>query len=173
MQITEAVKHLLIINVLVFLATFTIFNEQYLNYALYYPETPKFRIWQVITHLFLHGNPSHLLFNMLSLFFIGPVLENRLGTRRFIIFYFVAGIGGALLHILYKYIVIHYIYPNMEFMMMFIPIPIKAKYLAIFTIAADFLWGMSGYQTGIGHFAHLGGALFGFLLIVYWTKKGA
>ena len=201
MQITEAVKHLLIINVLVFLATFTIFNEQYLNYALYYPETPKFKIWQVITHLFLHGNPSHLLFNMLSLFFIGPVLENRLGTRRFIIFYFVAGIGGALLHILYKFIVIHYIggdistayipalgasgainglfialaylYPNMEFMMMFIPVPIKAKYLAIFTIAADFLWGMSGYQTGIGHFAHLGGALFGFLLIVYWTKKGA
>ena len=82
-QVTETVKHLLIINVLAFLASATIFQEQYLQFALYYPETNYFKPWQIVTHLFLHGSPSHLLFNMLSLFFIGPMLENRLGSKRF------------------------------------------------------------------------------------------
>ena len=64
-----------------------------------------------------------------------------------------------------------YLFPNIELYLMLIPFPIKAKYLAIFTLAADLLWGLSGQSTGIAHFAHLGGALFGFLLLLYWTRK--
>lgn len=198
LPLTEGVKHLLIINILVFMACATIFKEQYLQFALYYPGLPQFKIWQVVTHLFLHGGIQHLFFNMMSLFFIGPMIEHRLGMKRFFIFYFVAGIGGALLHIGYKYfsfyygsdpgsiiipalgasgainglfVALAYLYPDVEMMLLFFPMPVKAKYLAMITITADLLWGLSGMQTGIGHFAHLGGALFGFLLIWYWTKN--
>ena len=154
--------------------------------------------WQVITHMFMHGSFNHVFFNKLMLFFIGPMMEQSLGTKRFVTYYFACGLGGAILHIVSKFIVIHYLghdeemnipvlgasgainglfvglaylYPNMPMNLMFIPIPIKAKYLAIFFIAADLLWGLSGYQTGIAHYAHLGGALFGLLMLMYWKRR--
>jgi membrane associated rhomboid family serine protease len=196
--ITEAVKHLLILNVLVFLGTTTLMNEDRYVLALFYPESPFFHPWQLVTHMFMHANLSHLMFNMLSLFFIGPMMENSLGTKRFITFFAVCGFGGALLHLAFKWYQINidgdyalmnvpalgasgainglfiglaYLFPNIELYLMLIPFPIKAKYLAIFTLAADLLWGLSGQSTGIAHFAHLGGALFGFLLLLYWTRK--
>lgn len=85
--ITEAVKHLLILNVLVFLGTTTLMNEDRYVLALFYPESPFFHPWQLVTHMFMHANLSHLMFNMLSLFFIGPMMENSLGTKRFITFF--------------------------------------------------------------------------------------
>lgn len=196
--ITEAVKHLLILNVLVFLGTTTLMNEDRYVLALFYPESPFFHPWQLVTHMFMHANLSHLMFNMLSLFFIGPMMENSLGTKRFVTFFAVCGFGGAFLHLAFKWYQIHvygdyalmnvpalgasgainglfiglaYLFPNIELYLMLIPFPIKAKYLAIFTLAADLLWGLSGQSTGIAHFAHLGGALFGFLLLLYWTRK--
>jgi membrane associated rhomboid family serine protease len=196
--ITEAVKHLLILNVLVFLGTTTLMNEDRYVLALFYPESPFFHPWQLVTHMFMHANLSHLMFNMLSLFFIGPMMENSLGSKRFITFFAVCGFGGALLHLAFKWYQINidgdyalmnvpalgasgainglfiglaYLFPNIELYLMLIPFPIKAKYLAIFTLAADLLWGLSGQSTGIAHFAHLGGALFGFLLLLYWTRK--
>ena len=199
-NLTETVKHLLIINVLVFMGVNTFLDDaQALRYfALFYPESPLFQPWQLVTHMFMHGSLTHLLFNMMSLFFIGPLMENTLGTKRFLLFYFVCGIGGALLHIVFNYYQLHflqdidvlripavgasgainglfiglaYLFPNIEMMLMFIPVPIKAKYLAIGLLIYDLFSGISGMNSGIAHFAHLGGALFGFLLLLHWTRR--
>ncbi|MBK9379353.1 MAG: rhomboid family intramembrane serine protease [Saprospiraceae bacterium] len=194
MQLTQIVKHLLIINILVYLGTMALPREYF---ALYYPGSEHFHPWQIIISMFMHGSPSHLLFNMLSLFFIGPFMENRLGSKRFLIFYLASGIGGSILHLLVQYYQIQYqgmtylteipvlgasgainglfiglayLYPDLEMMLLFLPIPIKAKYMAIAMVALDFVYGVTGTQPGIAHFAHLGGALFGLLLIIYWTK---
>jgi membrane associated rhomboid family serine protease len=197
-QITDAVKHLIIINVILFLASVSIFGEYKYSFYLFYPESPLFQPWQIITHMFMHASFNHIFFNMLMLFFIGPMMEQDLGTKRFVGFYFMCGLGGAFLHLLSKFILIHYfnhseeinipvvgasgainglfiglayLYPNLPMYLMFIPIPIKAKYLAIFFIAGDLIWGLSGYNTGIAHYAHLGGALFGLLLLWYWKRR--
>jgi len=197
--ITEAVKHLLIINILIFLGTNTFMgDEQRLILALFSPESVFFRPWQIVTHMFMHGNFEHLMFNMLALFFIGPMMENYLGTKRFLSYFFICGLGGAFLHLAIKWYVIHitgddsmvnvpalgasgainglfiglaYLFPNLEMYLMFIPIPIKAKYIAFFAIAIDLIGGLSGYQSGIAHFAHLGGALFGFLFLKSWKRN--
>lgn len=197
--ITNSVKHLIIINVLVFMGVNTFFrnNEAIPYLALFYPESEFYKPWQIITHMFMHGGVSHLLFNMLSLFFIGPLMETYLGSKRFLTFYFVCGFGGAILHFIFQYYTYHflgndsvlytpavgasgainglfiglaYLFPNIEMYMMFIPVPIKAKYLAIGLLVYDLFSGMTGMSTGIAHFAHLGGALFGFLLLVHWRK---
>lgn len=197
-QITEAVKHLIIINVILFLASISILGEYKFYLYLFYPESPMFRPWQVITHMFMHGSFNHVFFNMLMLFFIGPLMEQNLGTKKFVTYYFACGMGGAILHVLSKFVMIHYfnnyeemnipvvgasgainglfiglayLYPNLPMNLMFIPIPIKAKYMAIFFIAGDLIWGLSGYHTGIAHYAHLGGALFGFLLLMFWKRN--
>ncbi|MBK9720075.1 MAG: rhomboid family intramembrane serine protease [Saprospiraceae bacterium] len=197
-QITEAVKHIIIINVILFLGAMTLMGDYKYYLYLFYPESPYFKPWQIITHMFMHGNINHILFNMLSLFFIGPMMESDLGTKRFLTFYFGCGLGGAILHIISKFILIQcfghaeeinipvvgasgainglfiglaYLYPNMPMSLLFIPIPIKAKYLAFLLIGGDLIWGASGYHTGIAHFAHLGGALFGFLMLYYWRHK--
>lgn len=197
-QITDAVKHLIIINVIMFLATMSVMGDYKYYLYLFYPESPMYKFWQFITHMFMHGSFGHLFFNMLTLLFIGPLMENDLGTRRFVLYYFSCGLGGALLHILSKFVLIHYfnsidelnipvvgasgainglfvglayLYPNLPMNLMFIPIPIKAKYLAIFFIVADLLWGLSGYHTGIAHYAHLGGAFCGLFMLMYWRKR--
>ncbi len=197
-QITEAVKHLIIINVIAFLASMSVLGEYKYYFYLFYPGSDLFQPWQLITHMFMHGGFSHIFFNMLMLFFIGPLMEQSLGTKKFAFYYIACGLGGAVLHIFSKYVLIHYfnnydeynipvvgasgainglfvglayLYPNLPMHLMFIPIPIKAKYLAIFFIAADLLWGMSGYHTGIAHYAHLGGAFCGLLLLMYWKRR--
>lgn len=198
MQITEAVKHLLFINLILFFASLGLMGDFKYQLYLFYPESEYFKPWQIITHMFMHGSMNHILFNMLSLFFIGPMMEYSLGTKRFVSFYLACGMGGAILHVLFKFITIHYfgvsaeldipmvgasgainglfvglayLYPEMPMSLLFIPVPIKAKYLAIFFIVADLLWGLSGYVTGIAHFAHLGGALVGFLLLYFWRNN--
>ncbi|MBP8726606.1 MAG: rhomboid family intramembrane serine protease [Saprospiraceae bacterium] len=198
-QLTPAVKHLLFINAIMFFASLSLMAEYKHVLYLFYPESPMFRPWQVITHMFMHGSMNHILFNMLSLFFIGPLMEQSLGTRKFAVYYIACGMGGAVLHVVSKFIAIHYmgdlgeinvpvvgasgainglfvglayLYPNLPMSLLFIPIPVKAKYLAMFFIAGDLIWGLSGYQTGIAHYAHLGGALIGFLLLYFWKVKG-
>lgn len=197
--ITEAVKHLLIINIIIFFATATlpIGPEISQFMAWHYPTSMLHKPWQVVTHMFAHGSLNHLMFNMLSLFFIGPMMEATLGMKKFISYYFICGFGGVLLHLAFQFYQIQYLgndyltdigmvgasgainglfiglaylFPNVEMMLMFIPIPIKAKYLAIAFIAIDLFSGVSGYGSGIAHFAHLGGALFGFLMLLYWRK---
>lgn len=97
------VKNLIIINVIVFLATTVLQKlgiidlDYYL--ALFYPSSPFFEPWQIVTHLFMHGGWAHLFFNMFALWMFGNVIENVMGPKRFLIFYFICGFGAAALHL--------------------------------------------------------------------------
>ncbi|MCQ2131671.1 MAG: rhomboid family intramembrane serine protease [Bacteroidales bacterium] len=97
-NIPAATKNIIITNVIVFLGILV--NEGFMveNFALFYPASQYFRPWQFLTHMFMHGGFFHLFFNMYTLFFFGCVLENTIGLRKFVIFYFVCGLGSAALH---------------------------------------------------------------------------
>ncbi len=98
------IKNLLIINVIVFLATYVFKKMGLINLdaylALFHWDSPLFRPWQIITHLFMHGDFGHLFFNMFALWMFGNVIENVFGPKRFLVFYFVCGLGAALCHML-------------------------------------------------------------------------
>lgn len=98
------IKNLIIINVLVFATTYVLQQGNIVDldyyFALFHWKSPMFKPWQVITHLFMHGSISHLFFNMFALWMFGNVIENTLGAKRFLIFYFVCGLGAALCHML-------------------------------------------------------------------------
>lgn len=194
------VKHLLIINILVYIATVTIFVEYREMLAMHfpYPGYELFKPYQVVTHFFMHGNEQHLLFNMLSLVFIGPIIEQVMGPKRFLNYYILCALGATFLDVAVKYAMIYilgeyphpmsaswgasgaiygvlvafaYLFPNQKLMLIFPPIPIKAKFLVGGLILMDLFFGISGVSTGIGHFAHIGGAAAGFMLIWYWYKR--
>src|SRR5690554_2465175 len=101
-QITPVVKQLLIVNVILFVGTFLV-PELTSYFALYYPENPNFRIWQVITHMFMHGGVMHILFNMFALYSFGSVLEQIWGGKKFFLFYILCGLGAAVLHTAVNY----------------------------------------------------------------------
>lgn len=193
-RLSDGVKHLIIINALVFFGAMTLngFGISAQTLALHHPGSPDFRIWQFITHFFMHGSFNHLMFNMLSLYFLGGMVETYLGTKRFIKFYMITGLMASLINIFVYFISENYmggslgfyapvigasgavygvliafasLFPDARLMLLFPPIPIKARYLAIGIILIDVFSGFSGYRTGIAHFAHLGGALVGFILI--------
>ena len=225
------VKNLIIINALVYLAQLTL-DKMYgiTERLMLWPAMPEklhrylveagalsaddgFKPYQIATHLFLHAPPPmffHIRFNIVTLWMFGRVLENVWGGKRFLLFYFVSGLGAAALHLGMQYIRcgellsafeagdIHsvrdhigaaspalgasgaimgvmaafaYLFPNTELYIMFIPVPVKAKW-AMLGLAAIDLFGGVAKVTGdnIAHFAHLGGALTGFLLVLYWNK---
>ena len=210
------VKHLLIVNVLMFLATFTFerFNIDLTNIlGLHFFKASDFRIYQIITYMFMHANFGHLFFNMFALWMFGNTLENIWGSKRFLLFYMVCGIGAGLCQEVVQYI--QYVttlseyatvnmggqivpmsdYLNMmntvgasgaiyglllAFGMMFPDsriylyffIPIKAKWFVIGYAVIELLLGFQGVDN-VAHFAHLGGMLFGLLLILYWRKNPA
>jgi rhomboid-like protein len=132
----------------------------------------------------------HILFNMFGLFMFGRILENLWGPKRFLLFYLACGLGAAIAHLGVQYLMgtasmavgasgavmgifvaFGYLFPNTELMIIPIPIPVKAKWLVLVYIAID-LFGGFGNISGdnVAHFAHLGGALTGFLLVLYWNK---
>lgn len=188
------VKNLIIINVLVFVAQL-IFDKQYdltLKLGLWPIGTPFFEPYQVFTHMFAHSPTFifHIIMNMLILYSFGRILENIWGPKRFLFFYLACGVGAAAAHLIMQYLMggfsfavgasgaimgvfvaFAYLFPNTELMIIPIPIPIKAKWLAIAYIAFD-LFGGFGKVTGdnIAHFAHLGGALTGFIIVLIWNK---
>ena len=103
-SITDGVKHLLIINVIMFGATILINPEMmYSNYGLFFPENNTFRIWQIFTHMFMHGGLSHILFNMFALYMFGTAVEQVYGTNKFLLLYFSSGLGAALIALLFSY----------------------------------------------------------------------
>lgn len=211
------VKNLLIINVLFFLATIAtdvvlhIDLKDYLG--LHYIGASDFQPFQLVTYMFMHGNFAHLFFNMFALWMFGNTLENIWGANRFLLFYFVCGIGAGLVQELVQYIQFvttlegyepvriaanHIIsmddYLNMmttvgasgavygillAFGMMFpnstlyiyFAIPIKAKWFVLLYGIIELYSGLNGADN-VAHFAHLGGMLFGLILILYWKKKG-
>ena len=103
-SITDGVKHLLIINVIMFGATILSNPEMmYSNYGLFFPENNTFRIWQLFTHMFMHGGLSHILFNMFALYMFGTAVEQIYGTNKFLLLYFSSGLGAALIALLFSY----------------------------------------------------------------------
>ncbi|MDZ4709393.1 MAG: rhomboid family intramembrane serine protease [Saprospiraceae bacterium] len=202
LRLTDVVKQLLIINGILFLISRLPLYQYFPDLALYYPGSVSFRPYQIVTHMFMHGNLSHLFFNMFMLATFGPMLEALWGSKRFLFFYLFCGVGAILVHLLFWYIEISGLdafqysmylqqsgsvvgasgalfgilvaygmyFPNQQLMLLFPPIPMKAIYLVIFAIVLELVMVAQGAQTQIAHFAHLGGALFGFLIIVYWRK---
>lgn len=109
-RITETVKVLLIINVLFFIGSSTLGPKAYELFALWFPENGNFRVWQLITHMFMHGSFSHILFNMFALYMFGSLMEQTLGRNKFLFIYFSAGLGAAGLQILFSYYNFHSAY---------------------------------------------------------------
>jgi membrane associated rhomboid family serine protease len=195
-----AIKHLLIINVLVFLASNTPGIGAILRtYAPLFPvESQNFYPWQLITYMFMHGNLMHILFNLFALWMFGQAIENMWGTNRFTIYYFLTGIGAGLLHILINndpvatsqglvfiptvgasgavygiLLAFGMMFPDRYIVLLIPPIPIKAKYFVAIFGAIELFSGIMRTETGIAHFAHLGGMVVGFILIKYWGLKGS
>lgn len=256
MKMTEMVKHLLIINIIFFLGTYLV-PISFELLSLHYFETDKFHFWQPLTHMFLHDKRTlmHIFFNMFALVSFGSPLEHYWGSKRFLLFYFVCGLGAGLIHSVVNYFEIHhtleyishlnlnsehihtilnadylfnengfplddeiyklgsslgitnrddlvymanvaaqssseavgasgaiygllvafaFMFPNAELGIMFIPIPIKAKYFVPAIVLMDLFSGITGFSIfggGIAHFAHVGGALFGFILMWIWRNR--
>lgn len=197
LRITDVVKNLLIINVIVFFAVRYLIPVEGIErfFVLVYPwlELPdpasgvvyKFEPVQIVTHMFMHGDERHLLFNMLGLFFLGPLVESALGPKRFFTLYILSGLFASLLHMLVSPSAVvgasgaiygilaafATMFPNIEMMLMFIPVPVKAKYMALGLLAIGLYMGLAGSSDGIAHLAHVGGAIMGFILIRYWRMQ--
>ncbi len=231
------VKNLLIINGLFFLATIsldTAFDTNLIKtLGLHMPGSPDFEPYQLVTHMFMHGNFSHIFFNMFALWMFGTAIENIMGSKRFLVYYLVTGFGAAFLHLGVSYwetislrnellasgysaedlrqfiqtgrynilpgaserTLVHFLmkyfiptvgasgavygillafgmfFPN-NYIYLFMAIPIKAKYAVIGFGAMALFFGVAAREgDNVAHFAHLGGMVFGYLLIKYWRQK--
>ena len=186
------VKNLIIINVIVFVAQYMLDEKYGITdlFALWPIDSPKFKPYQIATHMFTHGGVSHILFNMFSLWMFGRILETVWGPKRFLLFYLISGVGAAAVHLAVQHFTggyaaavgasgaimgllaaFGYLFPNTELYMMFIPIPIKAKWGVLIFVAIDLFGGIGRFAgDNIAHFAHLGGAATGFILVLIWNK---
>ena len=209
------VKNLLIINVLLFLATFTLnrFHIDLTNIlGLHFFKASDFRLYQLVTYMFMHGNFEHLFFNMFALWMFGSTLENIWGSKRFLLFYMVCGLGAGLCQEVVQYIeyttsLVNYgtvnmgghivpmsaylnlmntvgasgaiyglllafgmMFPN-EYVYLYFLVPIRTKWFIIGMVVIELVSGFYG-GGNIAHFAHLGGMLFGLIMILNWKKKG-
>lgn len=205
-QIPTVTKNLVAINILMFIATLINENFMVANFAMFYPASPFFKPWQILTHMFMHGGFWHIFFNMYSLLMFGSILERSLGPKKYLIFYFVTGLGAVALHTgvewlqarvfiangiaqAYQQLLVTptlgasgaiygvligfaMLYPQARLTLIFPPIPMTAKWLVIIFAAIELFSGINGIQDGVAHFAHLGGMLFGWLLIRWWRKQG-
>lgn len=195
-RLTDVVKNLLIINVLVFLCAHVLPSKDFIpDLAFYHNRFDEFKPYQIVTYMFDHAGFRHLIFNMLGLFFLGPFVEKFLGAKRFLILYLtcgfvalashyawqtyllkngiavgpVVGASGCVYGVLIAFAVL---FPNVKLMLLFPPIPIKARYLAIGLIALDIFQQVANRPgDNVAHIAHLGGAFTGAFLIWYWYKR--
>ena len=236
-RITEAVKHLVIINAIFFIVPQLAPNLGLQSmFALYFPESPNFGFWQFLTHMFMHGGFTHILFNRYALWAFGTPLEQIWGKNKFLFFYFSAGLGAGAIYTLVNYFQFNSVYdqliaiglsggeiqqiletgsynsqilnaisetdlseffatyhtpavgasgaiygilvafgmtfPNAKLALIFFPVPIAAKYFIPAIILGDLFFGMTSYSIGnVAHFAHIGGALIGFLIAWYWKQN--
>ncbi len=184
------VVNLIIINCLGLMAT-TIFPTLSLYLGLHSPQSPMFKLYQVVTYMFLHGSLSHLFFNMFALWMFGRTLENIMGAKRFLTYYMVCGVGAGLLQLGIGVVSPYYLtvgasgavfglllafgmlFPNAVIMLLIPPIPIKAKWFVVIYGVLELFLGMGNFSgDNIAHFAHLGGMLWGLGLLLYWRKTG-
>jgi len=228
-KLTDGIKHLIIINVILFVAP-QLLQLDFTNIlALHFPENEHFGFWQYITHMFMHASFSHILFNMYGLWAFGTPLEQIWGKKKFLFFYFSAGLGAGIIYTLVNYYQFNEaletlvnsgisqneilelmnptkMYQNKDLQTMnqlyntpavgasgavygvlaafglyfkdaklaliFLPIPLAAKYFIPVMIFGDLFFGMTKYSVGnIAHFAHIGGALIGFIIAYSWKKN--
>ena len=233
-QIPPVVKNLLIINVIFFAAKYIITAVDLDQlFGAFYIDSPFFKVWQLITYMFMHGDIMHILFNMFALFTFGGVIENRWGAKRFINFYLITGLGAVALQMGVQAYEVYQItgsalnnpitnlvrehgyisgninipnltqqdsntllgiyggsmvgasgavfgllvafgmlYPNTELYIMFIPVPVKAKFIIPIYILFELSLGVAKVPgDSVAHYAHLGGALLGFILVKLWKDK--
>ena len=189
------VANLMRINILVFLAEILLpgrISNALLEFgALSFWKGGDFHIWQPLTYMFLHANFGHIFFNMFALWMFGRTLEYELGSKRFLTYYMVCGIGaaliqyftalafgelpmslvgasGAVMGLLLAFGVMH---PNAVIMLLIPPIPMKAKWFVIIYGVIELFLGWRGVGN-VAHFAHVGGMLWGFLLLHWWKQRG-
>jgi len=236
-QISRAVAALLIVNVAVFAAGLLVpgwGSPLAEKAALWFPANAHFGVWQGVTYMFLHGDMGHIFFNMFALVSFGSVLEREWGAGRFLLFYFLCGVGAGLIQVgvnwhefgeLHGRLVaagmtpadistlmttgrghfpadpaiaavlreLYHVYhgrmvgasgaiygllvafgclhPNAKLALMFVPVPVAAKFFIPALLALDLFSGVTGFSlfgAGIAHWAHLGGAAIGFLLMLLW-----
>ncbi len=224
------VKNLLIINGLFFLGTIA-YEPLTKLFGAYYYDSPYFKPWQIITHMFMHGGLAHIFFNMFALWMFGTAIERVWGPQKFLIYYLITGFGAFVLH----YAVIAWqvnglveqlgpqaietvktqgvqlwaegknyseplmgklnafynvpvvgasgavfgillafgmMFPDVRLMLLFFPVPIKAKYFVMGYGAIELFSGIANRPgDNTAHFAHLGGMLFGYILIKYWKRN--
>ena len=170
-QTPPVVKNLIIINVLVYMATALLpVGNQIMEYCALSLGTPFFHTYQFITYMFLHANFEHIFFNMFALWMFGRTLEYELGSQRFLTFYMVCGIGAALIQYL-PALAFGVMHPNAVIMLLIPPIPMKAKWFVIIYAVIELFLGWRGVGN-VAHFAHVGGMLWGFLLLQWWKRRG-
>lgn len=178
------VKHLLIINGLfAFAQTTPLVSPVMDTYLILYPmSSGLFYPWQLVSYMFLHGGFGHLFFNLFALWMFGQQIEHVWGTRRFVSYYLLSGVGAAFIHLLVSGspvigasggvfgILLAYgmMFPNRRILLLIPPVPIPAKFFVAGYGALELLNGLSASYSGVAHFAHLGGMVAGFLLIRYW-----
>jgi len=227
------VKNLLIINGLFFLAKIALEPNLDLSGLLgaFYWKSEHFQPWQIITHMFMHGNFMHIFFNMFALWMFGSAIEQVWGPKRFLEYYLITGLGAFVLHyaivawqanalvqevtpemlemvksegrqlmmngrnytdetlaqLNFAYnipvvgasgavfgllLAFGMMFPNTRLIMLFFPVPIKAKYFVMIFGAIELFSGVANRPgDNVAHFAHLGGMLFGYFLIKYWGKN--
>lgn len=180
---TPVVRFLLTANVAAFFVQMAL--PHIANAMVFVPQLALVRPWSVVTYMFLHGGLMHLGFNMLTLFFFGPQVEIRLGARRFAILYFIGGISGALVSLIFSSgspiigasagvfavsLAFAYFWPTAQILIWGI-LPVQARVLVIFTTIMAIYSGFGGANDGVAHFAHLGGYAGAFIYLRLLDRK--
>lgn len=201
-RIPTVTKALLVANIAMFLLQ-QVFDAAMLEWLALWPIVPGaglfsdaslFLPWQLASSAFLHGEPMHLIFNMLALVMFGAQLEHQWGSRRYLVYFTVCVLGAGLCQLALASVSVSQggpiyptigasggvfglllaygmLFPNQRVMLLFPPIPMKARTLVIVYGAIELMLGFTGLQPGVAHFAHLGGMLFGWLLLLYWRRS--
>jgi len=187
--ITPAIKYLLITNLALFLLKILVpGGEAFMNQI--FGMTPglifsKFQFWQFFTYMFIHGGPWHIIMNMFFLWMFGCEVERALGTREFLKYYFICGVGAGFFHLLFNFnstipvigasgaifgvmAAFAILFPERVITLLLflvLPVQLKAKYLVMIFAGIQLLYGIFGGSDGIAYFAHLGGMAVGFLYL--------
>lgn len=232
-DLPPVVKNLIIINAIMLVLMYVVKAATGIDLnsvlGIYFPKSEFFQPYQVLSHMFMHGGPLHLVFNMFALYMFGGILERVWGPKRFLIYYLITGLGAAFTHELVQGMQYHKImamltpqqlqdlydngaaylsrsmnytvpemarlnmilntptvgasgavfgvllafgilFPNTQLMLLFPPIPIRAKYFVLGYGAIELYLAVTSPGSNIAHAAHLGGMIFGYILIRYWRK---